>query len=108
MLEWAGVLNESKEKTPHTGSSFEDFLKEIGDYEEVQARAVRRLIALELRQTMKTEDLSKTAMARPLDTSGARLDLLLDPKDPTDLKTSTLLKAASVIGKTLHVELRDT
>ena len=31
---------------PHTGSSFDDFLKEDGIYEEVQARALTRVAML--------------------------------------------------------------
>ena len=30
---------------PHAGSSFDDFLKEDGIYEEVQARALKRALA---------------------------------------------------------------
>ena len=33
---------------PHTGSSFDDFLKEDGIYEEVQARALKRALAEQL------------------------------------------------------------
>ncbi len=40
-------------KNPHIGSSFDDFLKEDGIYEEVTAVAVKRSLALELEKTMK-------------------------------------------------------
>jgi antitoxin HicB len=37
---------------PHTGSNFDDFLKEQGDYEEVTAKALKRAISEQLRESM--------------------------------------------------------
>jgi len=44
---------------PHTGSSFDDFLKEDGIYEEVQARALKRALAEQLDDAMQSVKLSK-------------------------------------------------
>jgi uncharacterized protein YeaC (DUF1315 family) len=47
-------------KNPHTGSSFDDFLKEEGLHEECTAVALKRVLAWQLRQEMKNHHLTKT------------------------------------------------
>jgi hypothetical protein len=44
-MDGAGALN--MKKKGRVGSSFDDFLKEEGIYEEVTARAIKRMIARE-------------------------------------------------------------
>jgi len=97
----------SKTKNRHRGSTFESFLKEEGILAEVQERAIRRMLARELTRKMRDEDLTKTAMAERLETSRSRLEVLLDPEDTTNLGIATLAKAAEVLGKQLHLELRE-
>ena len=46
-------------------------------------------------------------MAEKLETSRSRLEVLLDPDDTTNLGIATLAKAAEVLGKQLHLELRE-
>ena len=46
---------------PHTGSSFDDFLKEDGIYEQVQARALKRALAEQLDDAMQSSKLSKVS-----------------------------------------------
>ena len=46
------------------GQSFDDFLKEEGMYEEVTEYAVKQVIALEIAQAMKEQDISKAEMTR--------------------------------------------
>jgi antitoxin HicB len=93
-------------RNKHRGSSFQGFLKEEGLEAEVQAHAIRRMLARQLARKMKSEKLTKTEMASRLETSRARLDVLLDPDDPTNVGIATLAKAAEVLGKRLHLELR--
>jgi len=97
----------SKRKNRHRGSTFESFLKEEGILAAVQERAIRRMLARELTRKMRDEDLTKTAMAERLETSRSRLEVLLDPEDTTNLGIATLAKAAEVLGKQLHLELRE-
>ena len=61
------------------GSSFDNFLKEEGIYGEVTARAIKRVIARQLDALMEDEGLTKTELARRMNTSRAQLDRLLDP-----------------------------
>ncbi len=86
------------------GSSFDDFLKEEGIREEVQAQALKEVLAWQLEQAMRAEKLSKAAMAKRMETSRAQLDRLLDPKN-TSVTLHTLQKAVAVVGRKLRLEL---
>ena len=97
----------SKKTNRHRGGSFESFLKGEGILAEVQERAIRRMLARELSRKMREEALTKTAMAERLETSRSRLEVLLDPEDHTNLGIATLAKAAEVLGKQLHLDLRE-
>ena len=86
------------------GSSFDDFLREDGIYEEVTAAAIKRVLARQLSAAMVAENLTKVEMARRMSTSRAALDRLLDP-DSSSVTLSTLSKAASALGRHLRFEL---
>jgi len=88
----------------HIGSSFESLLEETGEQVEVNAVAIKRVIAWEIRQMMKLENISKTNMASRLQTSRSALDRLLDPNN-TSITLNTLDHAARTIGKKLQIEL---
>jgi antitoxin HicB len=49
-----------KKKKGRIGSSFDDFLKEEGLYEETTARAIKRVIARQLDALMQDQGLSKS------------------------------------------------
>jgi antitoxin HicB len=40
---------------PHAGSSFDDFLKEDGSYEELQSRALKRALAEQLDDALQAD-----------------------------------------------------
>jgi predicted GIY-YIG superfamily endonuclease len=42
-----------RRKNPHIGSSFDDFLKEEGIYEEIKASTSKRLLAMQMEKEMK-------------------------------------------------------
>jgi antitoxin HicB len=88
----------------HIGSDFDDFLKEDGIYEQVQAVAIKRVIAYQIAEEMKKKKLSKTEMASRMKTSRAALERLLDP-DNVSITLVTLERAASALGKKLKVQL---
>jgi antitoxin HicB len=89
---------------PPIGSSFEDFLKEEGIYEEVQAQAVKEALAWQIEQAIKTPGLTKAEMARRMQTSRVQLDRLLDPKN-TSVTLHTLQRAAAILGKRVRLDL---
>lgn len=86
------------------GSSFDDFLEEEGIAEEVETGAVKKLISFQLLETIKKENLTKTELAQRLETSRAAVDRLLDPENES-VTLLTLIKAATVLGKKLKLEL---
>lgn len=90
----------------HTGSSFDSFLEEEGILEEVEAAAIKRVIAWQLTEAMKAAHLSKKQMAERIGTSRSQLDRLLDPEN-TAVHLQTIAKAARVVGKRLRIEMVD-
>lgn len=86
------------------GSSFDDYLREEHLFEEVQATAIKRVIAYQIVREMKRRKLTKGALASRMKTSRAALDRLLDPTNPS-VTLFTLERAASALGKRLRVEL---
>ena len=93
---------------PHAGSSFDEFLKEDGIFEEVQARALKRALAEQLADAMQSGNLNKVSMAQRMATSRSQLDRVLDPSN-LSIQFDTLIKAASAVGRTVEIRLkRDT
>jgi antitoxin HicB len=88
----------------HIGSNFDDFLKEENLYEQIQAVAIKRVIAFQIAEEMKKKNLSKTEMASRMKTSRAALERLLDPENAS-ITLITLERAASALGKKLTVQL---
>jgi antitoxin HicB len=93
-----------KKKTGGIGSSFDDFLKENDIYEGVTAKAIKRVLARQLGELMRTEEISKTELATRMKTSRAQLDRLLDPKNES-VTLGTLVRAAQAVGRHLRMEL---
>jgi hypothetical protein len=86
------------------GQSFEDFLKEQGTYEETTGHAVKRVLAFQLAEAMKSQGISKVEMAKRLKTSRSQLDRLLDPEHD-GVTLGVLARAAKVVGRGLRLEL---
>ncbi|MBI2501999.1 MAG: XRE family transcriptional regulator [Candidatus Latescibacteria bacterium] len=86
------------------GSDFDEFLESEGLLSEVEAVAVKRVIAYQLAQLMKEKKLTKTAMAQRMRTSRSALDRLLDPSNPA-VTLQTMDRAARILGKRLRIEL---
>ena len=93
-----------KKKNGKVGSSFDDFLKDDGIYEEVTARAIKRVLARQIGALMQAEGVTKTALAKRMQTSRAQLDRLLDP-DNESVTLGTLARAAQAVGRKLRFEL---
>ena len=93
-----------KKQKKHVGSSFDEFLAEEDLLSEAEATAVKRVIAYQLTQFMEDNELSKTAMARRMQTSRSALDRLLDPANPS-VTLQTMDRAARALGKKLRIEL---
>jgi len=91
-------------KNKYVGSTFDDFLAEGGLSEEVEAGAIKKIIAYQLQDAIKKENLTKTALAAQLLTSRAAVNRLLDPENES-ITLLTLKRAATILGKKLRLEL---
>ena len=91
-------------KKARIGSSLDDFLKEDSIYEEVTARAIKRVIARQLDALMDEEEITKSELAKRMKTSRAQLDRLLDPNNES-VTLGTLTRAAKAVGRQLRMEL---
>jgi antitoxin HicB len=90
----------------HVGSSFDEFLRSEGLYEEVTTLAWKRVLSWEVTEAMKREGLSKSEMAKRMGTSRSQLERLLDPENPNIL-LETVQRAAVAVGKRLTIGLTD-
>lgn len=86
------------------GSSFDDFLKEQTMLEDATAVAIKRVIAWQIAEEMKHQKITKTELAKRMQTSRAALNRLLDEED-TSLTLTTLASAAAALGKTINFKL---
>ena len=93
-------------RNPHIGSKFDDFLKDEGMFEEVQAKALKRALSEQLEEGMQAANISKVKMAEMMATSRSQLDRVLDP-DNTAIQLDTLMKAARAVGKTVEIKIRN-
>lgn len=87
----------------YSGSNFDDFLAEEGILEEVSARALKRLLALQIADIMAETNLSKAKLAEKMNTSRSQLDRLLDP-DNTAVTLESLDRLARAVGKQVRIE----
>ena len=94
-------------KKGRIGSSFDDFLKEDGIYEETHDIAVKRVLAWQIAQAMKDQHISKTKMAERMKTSRTQIERLLDPKN-NSVQLDTLQRAAHIVGRRLVIQLEAT
>lgn len=85
-------------------NDFDEFLKEDDIYDEVNDVAIKRVIAYQLEQEMKSQNISKTKMAQMMKTSRAVVNRLLNP-DNSSLTLNTLQTATRVLGKRLSISI---
>jgi len=72
--------------------------------DEVNAAAIKHVLAWQIGREMKAQGISKAEVARRMGTSRAHLDRLLDPRNDK-VQLDTVQRAASAIGRKLRVEL---
>lgn len=94
-----------KKPNPHSGSDFDDFLKDEGIFEEVQAKALKRVVAEQIEDSMQAAKLTKMAMADKMATSRSQLDRILDPNN-LSVQLDTLIRAARAVGKVVEIKIK--
>lgn len=91
-------------KNKHIGTSFDDFLEDENILAATEATAVKRILAYQIEKEMTERQLSKSALARMMQTSRSALDRLLDPENAS-VTLLTLESVAHALGKKLKVQL---
>lgn len=86
------------------GSTLESFLEEEGILEEANAYATKKILAWQIAKAMKEQGITKSDMAKKMNTSRSSLDRLLDP-DNGSLNLTTMEKAASALGRKVSIQL---
>lgn len=86
------------------GSALDDVLRDDGLLEDVEAVAVKRVIALQITEAMARASVSRSELARRMRTSRSAVDRLLDPSNPS-VTLDTLQRGAHAVGRTLVVRL---
>jgi antitoxin HicB len=89
----------------HVGSSFDDFLKEDGIFDDVVQLAAKKRLALQFERQMKKKKITKSQMARKLHTSRAQVDRILSPNNAA-VSIETIERAAIVLGCRLTMALQ--
>jgi antitoxin HicB len=95
-----------RKRMNHSGSTFDNFLEEEGIREEVEAVAIKRVLAWQLEQAMQEQQKTKQAMAKQLHTSRSQLDRLLDPSN-VSVTLDTITRAARALGKRVIIRVAD-
>ena len=90
-------------KNKHIGSSLDDFLEEEGLLEHCESIAAKRAFIIQFEKEMKKCEMSKSELAQRMHTSRSSIDRLLNPSQPSNLRT--LIGAAKAIGKQLRISL---
>lgn len=91
-------------KNKHLGSDFDDFLQDEGLLAEAEATAIKRVLAFQIQKEMEERQLTKSALAKLMNTSRSSLDRLLDPDNPS-VTLVTMESAAIALGKKLKIQL---
>jgi predicted XRE-type DNA-binding protein len=95
-------------KKPHRSAgkltTLDAFLKEEGKLEEFEAVAIKEMLAWQIGEAMKAQNLSRKRLAERMGTSRSQIGRLLDPKDG-NVTLATLQRAAKIVGRTLRLEL---
>lgn len=96
----------TRKRVEHSGSTFDSFLEQEGIREEVEAVAIKRVLAWQLERAMQKQQKTKQAMAKQLHTSRSQLDRLLDPRN-VSVTLDTITRAARALGKRLIIRVAD-
>jgi hypothetical protein len=99
-------VKKHRKKADHSGSTFDSFLEEEGIRGEVEAVAIKRVLAWQLERAMRKQQKTKQAMAKQLHTSRSQLDRLLDPRNGS-VTLDTIARAARALGKRVIIRVAD-
>jgi len=93
-----------KPRNIHHGSSFNRFLRQEGIYEEVEAAALKKVIAATLAKQMASRGMTVSELAGRLGTSRAAVNRVLDEGN-LSITLNTLSRTASAVGCQVRLEI---
>ena len=85
-------------------TKLDDFLAEEGKCDEFEAVAIKEVLAWQIAEAMKAQNLSRKRLAERMRTSRSQIGRLLDPRDG-NVTIATLQRAARMVGRKLRFEL---
>jgi transcriptional regulator with XRE-family HTH domain len=94
-----------RNKNPREGSTLRSLFEELGEWDEVEARVEKRVIAETLRRAMVKQNVTKSELAKRMDTSRSQVDAILNGED-VGLTLVSLSRASYALG--LRPEIRFT
>lgn len=86
----------------HIGNKFDDFLREENIFDEVSAMAIKKICAYQIQQALEKKHLTKSLLAKQMNTSRAEVDRILNPEN-TSITLKTIAKIAHVLGKKVNI-----
>lgn len=91
-------------RNKHLGQDFDAYLAGRGELAETTAVALKKVIAWQLSEQMRVQQINKTELAKRMRTSRSALNRLLDESDPS-LTLATLASAALALGARVDIEI---
>lgn len=85
------------------GQNFDEFMQEQGLYDEAKELAAKRIIVLQISEEMKRQRITKSEIAKRMNTSRLSVDNVLDANHNTSI--STLERFAAALGKKIQISL---
>lgn len=85
-------------------TSLDEVLDQDGTREAFQAVAVKEVLAWQIEEAMKAQGLSRTGLAKKMQTSRSQIARLLDPTDG-NVTLATLQRAAALLGRKVRLDL---
>lgn len=84
-------------KKKNIGSTLDSLFDELGEREDVELLAQKKLLAEKIERAMAKRNMSQAELARTMRTSRTVIHRLLDPRD-TSVTLATLSKASKALG----------
>ena len=75
--------------------------------EEFQATAIKEVLAWQIAEAMKANNISRSGLSTRMKTSRSQIGRLLDPKDG-NVTLNILQRAAKIVGRSLRLDLPAT
>lgn len=87
------------------GSSFDNFLQEEGILEEIEAKAIKQVLAMLLEKELDDCEITRTKLAKKMKTSRSAVNRLLDPEN-TAVTLATIVRAGVALGRKVELSFR--